>query len=656
MGNAKSGIFGTSRNEFNVGDGTDGYKYFYADTSISPNPGLRYNPDDTRWEYSNDGVAYYSFTQASGGTLPSGTTNQLLQYSAGWLAVNDITLPSGVQRDISLASSIGDGGILRILSADGTSGGDGGNLYLFAGDGDSAGDSGDVRIYGGDTGASSSNDGGNILLQGGDANSGDGGLVVITGGNSVSGDNGNIRLNSKTDFRSSAYINTFSDIGSVTTDTGYLAIGSTSSNPRGVELIQSSTDTNSSKVLFTKYRGSLSSPATISNGDKLGEIYFSGYDGSSTYSPIQLIGITNDSIASGDISSELQIKVGNDNSPPSSVVISNLTDTYSLVTITGSLYFESDVRDWEIKVKDSAGTTGNSLDIYSGRGSSSNGNLMFYRGNILYFGLDTTTGLTIHKDYLYFDDDLTPVIMQDSSGDSDATGAVFTIAAQSESNGTTTGGELRLKSGSGTSANGDVVIYQGSTDIFRVTEDDTIRFESDINAPVIEQDDNSVNSKGYDFTIKAQTTTLGSGEGGDLKLRAGNGSTGANVSGGNVYIYGGSSTGSGTIGNIGLHNSPSSWQSGEQILFMADSTTAPTGDPTSGGFMYSDSGAGKWRGSSGTVTTFGPADPHCPNCGRDYALEWQNDKREERLAICMWCLMEQLSIAGFDLNSFIISR
>lgn len=36
-------------------------------------------------------------------------------------------------------------------------------------------------------------------------------------------------------------------------------------------------------------------------------------------------------------------------------------------------------------------------------------------------------------------------------------------------------------------------------------------------------------------------------------------------------------------------------------------TTAPSTNPTGGGFLYSEGGALKWRGSSGTVTTIAPA-------------------------------------------------
>lgn len=72
---------------------------------------------------------------------------------------------------------------------------------------------------------------------------------------------------------------------------------------------------------------------------------------------------------------------------------------------------------------------------------------------------------------------------------------------------------------------------------------------------------------------------------------------------------------------------------------MKNALSIPGSDPSGGGYMYSQAGAGKWRGSSGTITTFGPAEPHCPDCGRDYVLEWQN-KKYGHLLICMWCFTE----------------
>lgn len=50
---------------------------------------------------------------------------------------------------------------------------------------------------------------------------------------------------------------------------------------------------------------------------------------------------------------------------------------------------------------------------------------------------------------------------------------------------------------------------------------------------------------------------------------------------------------------------------------IANAGTNPSSNPTGGGVMYANAGAGTWRGSGGTVTAFGPAGPHCGKCGMD---------------------------------------
>lgn len=49
------------------------------------------------------------------------------------------------------------------------------------------------------------------------------------------------------------------------------------------------------------------------------------------------------------------------------------------------------------------------------------------------------------------------------------------------------------------------------------------------------------------------------------------------------------------------------WQSMDRGVFIGNVSTAPTGNPSGGGFLYVESGALKFRGSSGTVTTIAPA-------------------------------------------------
>ncbi len=58
---------------------------------------------------------------------------------------------------------------------------------------------------------------------------------------------------------------------------------------------------------------------------------------------------------------------------------------------------------------------------------------------------------------------------------------------------------------------------------------------------------------------------------------------------------------------LGLRINTTSVGGGAGVLAMADATTAPTTNPTGGGVLYSEAGALKWRGSSGTVTTIAVA-------------------------------------------------
>jgi hypothetical protein len=77
--------------------------------------------------------------------------------------------------------------------------------------------------------------------------------------------------------------------------------------------------------------------------------------------------------------------------------------------------------------------------------------------------------------------------------------------------------------------------------------------------------------------------------------------------------------------------------------------------PGSGGYLYAEGGAGKWVSSSGTRTTFGFADPHCPRCGADFAHEWESPKYG-KLSYCSPCLIDALARAGVSPDEYIIER
>jgi hypothetical protein len=59
--------------------------------------------------------------------------------------------------------------------------------------------------------------------------------------------------------------------------------------------------------------------------------------------------------------------------------------------------------------------------------------------------------------------------------------------------------------------------------------------------------------------------------------------------------------------DLAFFASPANWQGMVDGVFIGDCTTAPTGDPASGGFFYGSGGALYWRGSSGTITKLADA-------------------------------------------------
>jgi hypothetical protein len=86
--------------------------------------------------------------------------------------------------------------------------------------------------------------------------------------------------------------------------------------------------------------------------------------------------------------------------------------------------------------------------------------------------------------------------------------------------------------------------------------------------------------------LKLDTYDTGSGVGQALSISANGGSTN----------FG---------GNVGFRGT--SFGSGAGVQFIANATTVPTTNPSGGGILYTDAGALKYRGSSGTVTVIAVA-------------------------------------------------
>ncbi len=80
---------------------------------------------------------------------------------------------------------------------------------------------------------------------------------------------------------------------------------------------------------------------------------------------------------------------------------------------------------------------------------------------------------------------------------------------------------------------------------------------------------------------------------------------------------------------------------GNQVLRIKECTTEPTGVLANAVGVWTKGGALKAIGTSGTITTIAPAEPHCPICGTDFTTEHESAKYGY-LAICLVCLADEL--------------
>jgi hypothetical protein len=107
----------------------------------------------------------------------------------------------------------------------------------------------------------------------------------------------------------------------------------------------------------------------------------------------------------------------------------------------------------------------------------------------------------------------------------------------------------------------------------------------------------------YKLTLQAQAAgSNGTYTAGSLDLAGGdaNVSLTGTVTGGSTLIRGGTGNTSAVDGNVAIGARPASWQGMAKGVFIADRSTAPSGSPAGGGFLYVASGALRYRGSAGT--------------------------------------------------------
>ena len=253
--------------------------------------------------------------------------------------------------------------------------------------------------------------------------------------------------------------------------------------------------------------------------------------------------------------------------------------------------------------------------------------------------------------------DLMTIHAQDvSGGGTTITGAGLLVRAGNASGAATNdiGGVLTLGGGTGTTTDGAVLVQVGGSDYLTAgsiaagvvgVHVAIFGFDQSVVAPVIVQGDLTTSGTGQLMRIHAQASTTagtnniggaldvfagdatngtgtnvggagtyGSGDattagttntGGKTTARAGNASGGTTNIGGDYALLWG--TGAEQTGNITIGTDNTSWDAMEGGLFIGDVVTSPTGDPASGGYLYVESGALMWRGSSGTITPIAAA-------------------------------------------------
>lgn len=199
-----------------------------------------------------------------------------------------------------------------------------------------------------------------------------------------------------------------------------------------------------------------------------------------------------------------------------------------------------------------------------------------------------------------------PKIYQADNTTNSATAQNTTAQAQNATGTSSTGGDYKIVSGTGTSQRGSVRITASGGGDWRFW-DGGIGW-------------NQVNI-GNSLNLIAASSITFQAAGGNLTLTDGSTTHFTTSSGPNAALF---STGS--------------FGSGVGVLSIANATTAPTTTPSGGGVAYAVAGAYKWKGSSGTVTNIANAEPHCPKCGTDVGVsQSENDLFGEELLHCHSC-------------------
>jgi len=249
-----------------------------------------------------------------------------------------------------------------------------------------------------------------------------------------------------------------------------------------------------------------------------------------------------------------------------------------------------------VQAQNATGTTstGGALNLTSGTGTSAAGAVNIQAGGTTVVSV-ASTAVSINQPNVQFGNTVvSPIIKQNNNTVNNTTGSTLTINSQNSTGTTSTGGNLALVSGTGTTAAGNITFSPGGNLAMTVSSTavtyniPTLLFASTASNPSISQAATSLaNTNGQNLLIQAQNANgTGTSVGGNIEISPGTGTAGN----GNIALFGTGSFGSGTF-----------------VLYIANATSIPSTNPSGGGILYVTGGALKYRGSSGSVTNLASA-------------------------------------------------
>jgi hypothetical protein len=174
-----------------------------------------------------------------------------------------------------------------------------------------------------------------------------------------------------------------------------------------------------------------------------------------------------------------------------------------------------------------------------------------------------------------------------SLGSGNSTSGASGLVAINSGTAGTISGSVFIESGFGTNISGSVQLSSGlggtGTGTSTVTTG-SVNNGTSGNTTISTGSSSIVGFGSGIVTITSGTAT--SGNSGNIIINSGNSTSGTS---GNISLIPGTGSVNGAE-NIALLANPASWQSGRRVLFLSNRTTIPTGNPSNGLFLYSESG------------------------------------------------------------------